>query len=241
MVPFGPSYQIPRILTLAILAASASVHAEAQERARALSFGTGWYDFVQKRDPAMEARVEYRVGPAARPLRGIVVATITEDAAMFLGVGIGYELKLGRRWILTPTFTPGYYREGKGKDLGYPLEFRSQLEIGYEFRRGYRVLMAVSHSSNAGLGRSQPGSGDAHARGSGAVGSAHEPSVASPALTSCLVPGPDQDSFTEGAGKFGVGFSYQIPRSKVRLYIEGAGWVYKWDRYGFDKTQFDTT
>jgi lipid A 3-O-deacylase len=157
VVPFGHSYQVPRILTLAILAASASAHAEAQERARAISFGTGWYDFVQKRDPAMEARVEYRVGPAARPLRGIVVATMTGDAAMFLGVGIGYELKLGRRWMLTPTFTPGYYREGKGKDLGYPLEFRSQLEIGYEFRRGYRVLMAVSHSSNAGLGRSNPG------------------------------------------------------------------------------------
>jgi hypothetical protein len=25
------------------------------------------------------------------------------------------------------------------------------------------------------------------------------------------------------------------------LYVEGAGWVYKWDRYGFDKTQLDTT
>jgi hypothetical protein len=52
---------------------------------------------------------------------------------------------------------------------------------------------------------------------------------------------PNQDTFTMGAGKFGVGFSYQIPGSKVRLYVEGAGWVYKWDRYGFDKTQLDTT
>ena len=46
---------------------------------------------------------------------------------------------------------------------------------------------------------------------------------------------PDVDTFTKGAGKFGVGVSYEIPRSNVRLYIEGAGWVYKWDRYGFDK------
>jgi lipid A 3-O-deacylase len=157
MVQLGPSYQVPRILTLAILAASASAHAEAQERARALSFGTGWFDFVQKRDPAMEACVEYSAGSAARPLRGIVVAAMTEDGATFLGVGIGYELKLGHRWILTPSFTPGYYHEGKGKDLGYPLQFRSQLELGYEFGRGYRVLVAVSHSSNAGLGRGNPG------------------------------------------------------------------------------------
>jgi hypothetical protein len=52
---------------------------------------------------------------------------------------------------------------------------------------------------------------------------------------------PDRDTFTRGAGKAGVGLSYQIPRSHVGLYVEGAGWVYKWDRYGFDKTQFDTT
>lgn len=47
--------------------------------------------------------------------------------------------------------------------------------------------------------------------------------------------------FTKGAGKFGVGLSYQLPRSDVGIYVEGTGWVYKWDRYGFDKTQFDTT
>jgi opacity protein-like surface antigen len=52
---------------------------------------------------------------------------------------------------------------------------------------------------------------------------------------------PSQASFTKGAGKVGVGLSYQIPRSNVGLYVEGTGWIYKWDRYGFDRTQFDTT
>lgn len=47
--------------------------------------------------------------------------------------------------------------------------------------------------------------------------------------------------FSKGAGKFGLGFSYQIPRSEVGIFVEGTGWLYKWDRYGFDKTQFDTT
>lgn len=50
-----------------------------------------------------------------------------------------------------------------------------------------------------------------------------------------------EPTFTKGAGKAGVGLSYQIPRSNVGLYAEGTGWVYKWDRNGFDKTQFDTT
>ena len=34
--------------------------------------------------------------------------------------------------------------------------------------------------------------------------------------------------------------SYQIPSSHAGIYAEGATWVYKWDRVGFDKTQYDT-
>lgn len=51
----------------------------------------------------------------------------------------------------------------------------------------------------------------------------------------------DTAAFTKGAGKFGLGLGYQIPQSNVGLYIEGAGWIYKWDRNGFNKTQLDTT
>lgn len=48
-------------------------------------------------------------------------------------------------------------------------------------------------------------------------------------------------SFTKGAGKVGVGLSYRIPRSSFGLYAESSGWLYKWDRIGLDKTQFDST
>ena len=49
----------------------------------------------------------------------------------------------------------------------------------------------------------------------------------------------NSDSFTKGAGKFGAGVSYQVPKSRVGLYLEAATWAYKWNQYGFDKTQFD--
>lgn len=52
---------------------------------------------------------------------------------------------------------------------------------------------------------------------------------------------PGRDHFTKGAGKVGLGLSYRIPDSGVELYAEGTGWIYKWDRNGFDRTQFDTT
>jgi Outer membrane protein beta-barrel domain len=47
------------------------------------------------------------------------------------------------------------------------------------------------------------------------------------------------DSFTKGAGKFGIGFSYDFRDSGVSLFAEGTGWVYGFDRYDFDKTQVD--
>jgi hypothetical protein len=47
--------------------------------------------------------------------------------------------------------------------------------------------------------------------------------------------------FTKGALRLGGGLGYQIPRTDVGLFIQGAGWIYKWDRYGFDRVQFDTT
>jgi len=48
-------------------------------------------------------------------------------------------------------------------------------------------------------------------------------------------------AFTTGAGKVGGGLSYQLPDSGVGLHVEFAGWIYKWDRYGYDNLQFDTT
>jgi opacity protein-like surface antigen len=52
---------------------------------------------------------------------------------------------------------------------------------------------------------------------------------------------PAEPTFTKGAGKVGVGVNFQIPHSTAAFYAEGAGWIYKWDRLGFDKTQFDLT
>lgn len=51
----------------------------------------------------------------------------------------------------------------------------------------------------------------------------------------------ERASFTKGALKVGGGMSYQVPHTDVGLYLQGTGWIYEWDRYGFDGMQFDTT
>jgi hypothetical protein len=48
------------------------------------------------------------------------------------------------------------------------------------------------------------------------------------------------ESFTKPAGRFGLGFEYQFPDTGFGIFAEGSGWVYNFDRYGFDRTQVDT-
>jgi hypothetical protein len=144
------------ILIIVTVSTSSSLRAEDWGRTRSLTFATGWFDCNRRQDEAFETRLEYRVG-ARRPFRGVAVATLTDDSSLFVGAGIGYQIGLGRRWAVTPVFVPGYYRKGNGKDLGYSLEFRSQIELGYTLAGGSRVTIAFSHLSNGGLGSRNPG------------------------------------------------------------------------------------
>ncbi len=48
-------------------------------------------------------------------------------------------------------------------------------------------------------------------------------------------------TFTKPAGKIGAGLNIAVPNSNVSVFAEGGGWFYKFDHFGFDKTQFDLT
>ena len=50
----------------------------------------------------------------------------------------------------------GYYDRGKSLDLGYNLEFRSQIEFSYALGES-RIGFNLNHISNAGLGDTNPG------------------------------------------------------------------------------------
>ena len=144
------------LLLTACLLAGGTVQASELEKGPAFVVGTGWFDCNRRRDQAAELRLEYRSRPLASGLRAVAAALATTDGSLFLGTGVAFQLRRGR-WDLTPTFVPGLYRRGDGRDLGYPLEFRSQLELGHRFRGGPRIALAFSHLSNAGLGSRNPG------------------------------------------------------------------------------------
>ena len=80
----------------------------------------------------------------------------TSDLAIYGLGGILFDIAL-RPVMITPSFGVGLYGRGEGRDLGFPVEFRSQLELGYRFENQMRVSVAYSHISNANLSETNPG------------------------------------------------------------------------------------
>ena len=57
---------------------------------------------------------------------------ITANNAFYLYTGVQAEYEIGSLNI-TPSFAPGYYGAGSGKDLGYPLEFKTEVQVSFDF------------------------------------------------------------------------------------------------------------
>ena len=59
--------------------------------------------------------------------------------------------------LITPSFTPGLYNQGDGKDLGHLLEFKSEVQISLNFLKNSQLGFSYNHLSNASLGGKNPG------------------------------------------------------------------------------------
>ena len=81
---------------------------------------------------------------------------LTEKNAFYLYSGVQWEYNLGLLTI-TPSFAPGYYNYGDGKDLGYPLEFKSEVQMSLNLSDSTQFGMSYNHISNASLGTKNPG------------------------------------------------------------------------------------
>ena len=81
---------------------------------------------------------------------------VTADNASYLYTGIEANYSLGALNI-TPSFTPGLYNQGDGKDLGHPLEFKSEVQLSLDLGQNTNFGMSYNHVSNASLGDKNPG------------------------------------------------------------------------------------
>tara|TARA_X000000368_G_C22845200_1_gene629501 strand:- start:37 stop:603 length:567 start_codon:yes stop_codon:yes gene_type:complete len=69
---------------------------------------------------------------------------LTENNAFYLYSGIQSEYEMGPLTI-TPSFAPGYYNYGDGKDLGYPLEFKTEVQVTFDLSKSTHMGMSYNH------------------------------------------------------------------------------------------------
>ncbi len=99
-----------------------------------------------------EVRTPYMVGNL-----GAWVGLETSFEEYYLGAGLYYAFNPGDRWFFVPSTGIGFYEKNGGLRLGHELEFRSALEIDYQFENKIRLGISFAHYSNAGFGDFNPG------------------------------------------------------------------------------------
>lgn len=127
-----------------------------------LSVAAGSFDVYRPKYQSFEFDLEwkmpwdYPLNPyvSVRPLLGLMT---TVKRSFYGCLGIDFEILLLRHIYFAPGFAAGYYAKGGGKDLGFPLEFRSGIELGWQFCDSKRLGLHFYHLSNASIGSRNPG------------------------------------------------------------------------------------
>ena len=87
------------------------------------------------------------------PITGVL---ITADSASYFYTGVQAEYNIGKI-NFTPSFTPGLYNSGDGKDLGHVVEFKSEIQVSLDLFTNSELGFSYNHISNASLGDKNPG------------------------------------------------------------------------------------
>lgn len=129
-----------------------------------ISFSGGDYDLMREKHRTAEFAMEYKfhVRSWGSPFRCLdflpLVGVMTNvQGGGYVYTGINFDFLFFERLVFAPGFAAGYYWQGHGKNLGYPLEFRSGIEVGWQFSDFTRLGVHFYHLSNASLGKKNPG------------------------------------------------------------------------------------
>tara|TARA_B100001996_G_scaffold53196_1_gene37900 strand:+ start:132 stop:632 length:501 start_codon:yes stop_codon:yes gene_type:complete len=145
-------------LALSLLVTNISL---SEEKKVGMNFYTGMFDFSDDKKRSALFGIEHQdenlyrdtIFGRVSPVTGMM---ITADNAAYFYTGIEANLDLGPL-KLTPSFTPGLYSQGGGKDLGHPVEFKSEVQVSMDLGESTNFGMSYNHVSNASLGEKNPG------------------------------------------------------------------------------------
>ena len=122
---------------------------------------TGMFDFSDDGKRASLIGIQHQNESLNRDtflgnLSPVTGAMITADSASYVYTGVQAQYKIGNI-NFTPSFTPGYYNKGDGKDLGHAIEFKSELQLSLDLPKNSQLGLSYNHLSNASLGEKNPG------------------------------------------------------------------------------------
>ena len=127
-----------------------------------INFFTGNFDFSDDKQSAYLVGFQHQDDNLNRDtflgnVSPITGGFITENSAAYIYTGIEWNVDMGNKLSFTPSFTPGLYHEGDGKDLGHVLEFKSEVQLSYSTSDNTSFGVSYNHVSNASLGDKNPG------------------------------------------------------------------------------------
>ncbi|MDA8757493.1 acyloxyacyl hydrolase [Candidatus Pelagibacter bacterium] len=128
-----------------------------------ISFYTGTFDVIDKEgdDKTSLFGIEHKNPNLFRDtllgkFKPVTGAFMTGDSSVYLYTGVEAQYGIGPLKIL-PSFAPGYYEKGDGKDLGSVLEFKSEIKVGLDIFENSKLSYSYSHISNNEWGDTNPG------------------------------------------------------------------------------------
>ena len=153
-----------RIIFIFILFFMSNAYLNAEEDNKDISIYTGQFDIKDDvgDDETSLFGIEHKNSNLFRdtflgkfsPVTGMFM---TGKGSTYIYTGIEAQYNVGPIKIL-PSFTPGFYEKGDGKDLGDVIEFKSELKLGFDIFENSKIGYSYSHISNNDWGTTNPGS-----------------------------------------------------------------------------------
>ena len=154
-------FLLPVILIVGLASTGLAEEEKLQLSNTQLNLYSGMFDFSDQKQRAVLVGFQHQNEELYRDtfigtLSPITGGFVTENQALYAYTGVEWNFDLGPI-NFTPSFAPGLYGEGDGKDLGHILEFKSELQASFNFSENSQLGMSYNHISNASLGDKNPG------------------------------------------------------------------------------------
>ncbi len=121
-----------------------------------IQFGAGIYD-IRRSNATSELQIEVFFPTKLSFIRPMASVMASGKRDMFASIGTGIPIRLSNTFVFLPSLCGGIYQHGSGTELGYAMEFRSNLEITYELTNHSYIGIGVYHFSNGSLSKTNPG------------------------------------------------------------------------------------